>query len=132
MYNYYGINEKLDTELKAVAKKYDNPECFKTEQEWQDYMEDILAYADIPAEDGEWLTEMQSNTIDLYLDTVWDKAQEELAEETYTGDHFVGEIINHRGHECKVTKVWNVYGNGISIIPTGNYGWEIDIYEEQL
>lgn len=51
----------------------------------------------------------------------------------YTGDHFVGEIVNHRGHECRVTHVWEVDGeNGISIIPTGNYGFGIDIYDWQL
>lgn len=53
----------------------------------------------------------------------------------YTGAHRVGEIVNHRGHECKVTRVWvdpDVDKNGISIIPTGDYGFEIDIYEEQL
>ena len=36
-------------------------------------------------------------------------------------------------HECEVTHVWNVDGrNGISIIPTGNYGFEIDVYEDLL
>lgn len=59
-----------------------------------------------------------------------------MAEE-YTGKHYVGEIVIHRGenmdHECRVTHVWKVDGrNGISIIPAGGYGFEIDIYEEQL
>ena len=56
-----------------------------------------------------------------------------LLQEEYSGEHFVGEIVDHRGHECRVTAVWNDDGiNGISIIPTGGYGWEIDIYEERL
>ena len=51
----------------------------------------------------------------------------------YTGSHHVGDIVDHRGHECRVTRVWEVDGkNGISILPTGNYGFEIDIFEEQL
>ena len=51
----------------------------------------------------------------------------------YTGKHFIGEIVNHHGHECRVTAVWNDDGkNGISIVPTGDYGFEIDIYEDQL
>lgn len=51
----------------------------------------------------------------------------------YTGKHYVGEIVTHRGHECKVTHVWEDDGkNGISIIPTGGYGFEVDIYDEQL
>ena len=57
--------------------------------------------------------------------------------EQYTGKHYVGEVVVHKTSvgkfECKVTTVWCVDGkNGISIIPTGNYGFEIDIYEEQL
>ena len=51
----------------------------------------------------------------------------------YTGKHYVGEIVTHRGHECRVTDVWNDEGkNGVTIIPTGDYGFEVDIYEEQL
>lgn len=51
----------------------------------------------------------------------------------YTGKHYVGEIVMHGYHECRVTHVWNVDGrNGISIIPTGGYGFEVDIYDEQL
>ena len=60
-----------------------------------------------------------------------------MNEEKYTGKHYVGEIVFHKGgnmtHECEVTAVWKVDGrNGISIVPTGGYGFEIDIYEEQL
>lgn len=52
---------------------------------------------------------------------------------TYTGVHYVGEIVMHREHECIVTHVWNDDGrNGITIKPTGNYGFEIDIYDELL
>ena len=51
----------------------------------------------------------------------------------YTGKHYVGEIVRHRGHECLVTAVWNDEGqNGLSIIPTGGYGFEVDLYEWQL
>lgn len=59
--------------------------------------------------------------------------QFEEAIKNYTGEHFVGEITHHREHEVIVTDVWNVDGkNGISIKPTGDYGFEVDIYEEQL
>lgn len=53
---------------------------------------------------------------------------------TYTGTHHVGEIVNHRGHECRVTAVWvdDVGRNGITIVPTGDYGFEVDLYDEQL
>ena len=51
----------------------------------------------------------------------------------YTGKHYIGEIVSHRGHECVVTAVWSDEGrNGISIKPTGGYGFEIDIYDDQL
>lgn len=54
-------------------------------------------------------------------------------DDIYSGKYSVGEIVYHRGHECRITAVWNVEGrNGISIMPTGDYGFEVDIYEEQL
>lgn len=53
--------------------------------------------------------------------------------EEYSGLHYVGEIVIHRGHECRVCAVWNDNGkNGITILPTRDYGFEIDIYDEQL
>lgn len=52
---------------------------------------------------------------------------------TYTGAHFLGEVVDHNGHKCQVTNTWRSEGrNGISIMPTGGYGFEIDIYDEQL
>ncbi len=60
-------------------------------------------------------------TIDIY--TVTD----------YTGKYKVGDIVTHRGHECRVTAVWNYEGkDGVSIIPTGDYGFEVDLYENQI
>lgn len=59
----------------------------------------------------------------------------EKSDPEYTGDHHVGEIIDFRGHECRVTAVWVDPDNGksgVSIIPVGNYGFEIDVYEERL
>ena len=56
----------------------------------------------------------------------------------YTGKHYVGEIVMHGEHECKVLDVWNCEDmtcedrNGITIEPTGGYGFPIDIYDEQL
>lgn len=53
--------------------------------------------------------------------------------EKYTGKHYANEIVIHRGHECRITAVWNDDGkNGISIVPTGGYGFEVDLYEDQL
>ena len=47
--------------------------------------------------------------------------------------HYIGEIVTHRGHECKVIAVWEDEGkNGVTIIPTGGYGFEIDIYDDQI
>lgn len=57
----------------------------------------------------------------------------EEPEEPYTGSFREGQIVTHNGHECRITKTWRVDGeNGISITPTGDYGFEIDIYEDQL
>lgn len=57
----------------------------------------------------------------------------EVYETNYTGKHYVGEIVNHGGHECRVTDVWDDDGrNGITIEPTGGYGFPVDIYDEQL
>lgn len=52
----------------------------------------------------------------------------------YTGVHYVNEIVHHGIHECKVTAVWvdDNGKNGITIIPTGGYGFEVDIYDDQL
>lgn len=51
----------------------------------------------------------------------------------YTGKHYVGEIVDHKGHECRVLAVWIDEGrNGITIEPTGDYGFPVDIYDEQL
>ena len=68
----------------------------------------------------------------IVLDDVWN-GFDDYFEQVYTGSHYVGEIVTHNGHECRVTKVWvDDDKNGISIVPTGNYGFEIDIYDEQL
>lgn len=51
----------------------------------------------------------------------------------YSGKRHVGDIVMHHGHECRVTGVWSDDGkDGLSIVPTGGYGFEVDIYEEQL
>lgn len=55
----------------------------------------------------------------------------------YTGKHSIGDIVYWQGkemvHECKVTGLWKNEGrNGVSIIPTGDYGFEMDVYEDQL
>lgn len=56
----------------------------------------------------------------------------------YTGKRYVGEIVTHvnkyGSHECKVLAVWtdDEGRNGITIAPTGDYGFPIDIYDEQL
>ena len=54
--------------------------------------------------------------------------------------HYVGEIVHYKSyngfdHECVITALWEDPDNGksgITIKPTGNYGFEIDIYEDQL
>lgn len=44
-----------------------------------------------------------------------------------------GQIIHYKTHECVITSTWEDDGKkGVSIIPTGNYGFEVDLYEEQL
>lgn len=45
----------------------------------------------------------------------------------------VGDIVNYKGHECVITARW-IAGKkaGASIKPTGDYGFEIDLYLEQL
>lgn len=57
-----------------------------------------------------------------------------MTEEKYNGKHYVGEIVHWRGHECRVTDVWkdDEGENGISIIPTGNYGFEVYITEKRF
>ena len=75
--------------------------------------------------------------INLHFDQLLDSTHmvDEVYTEdtTYTGDHWVGEIVTHKGHECRVTNVWKNEGkNGITIIPTGGYGFEIDIYDSKL
>ena len=80
-----------------------------------------------------WIGRAEDNPMDAY-DYVIDNQTEQ-----YTGKYNVGDIITFTGkiggmtHECEVTHVWNVDGrNGVSIIPTGNYGFEIDVYEDLL
>lgn len=49
--------------------------------------------------------------------------------------HYVGEIVVHHGHECRVLETWVDPDNGkpgITICPTGNYGFPRDIYDDQL
>ena len=54
----------------------------------------------------------------------------------YTGKHYVGEIAKIRHgemiHEVIVTGVWECEGNGVTIEPTGNYGFPIDLYDDQF
>lgn len=63
-----------------------------------------------------------------------DELEYEIVEvEAYTGKHRPGEIVSHRGHECRVLDVWCEDGkNGVTIIPTGNYGFEIAVNEDRL
>ena len=51
----------------------------------------------------------------------------------YAGKYSVGQIVMHRGHECRVTAVWNDDGkSGVTIVPTGDYGFEVDVYDENV
>ena len=57
--------------------------------------------------------------------------QDREFEKAYTGKHSVCEIVQHGKHECRVTRCWDCGdGNGISIVPTGDYGFEVDIVPE--
>lgn len=50
-------------------------------------------------------------------------------------DHYIGEIVKHRSHVCKVTAVWLDPDNkrtGITIEPVEGYGFPVDIYDDQL
>ena len=51
----------------------------------------------------------------------------------------VGDIVQYKGyegmvHECLITQVWkdDHDRDGVSIVPTGDYGFEIDLYLEQF
>lgn len=66
------------------------------------------------------------------------KALNEILEKIWRMKHFtkhyVGEIVSHHGHECRVTGTWTDDDgrSGITIVPTGGYGFEVDIYDDQL
>lgn len=50
-----------------------------------------------------------------------------------TGD--IIKYIGHAGmvHECRIVETWEDEGRrGVTIEPTGNYGFPIDLYEDQL
>lgn len=50
-------------------------------------------------------------------------------------EHYIGEIVKHRSHVCKVTAVWVDPDNrrtGITIEPVEGYGFPVDIYDDQL
>lgn len=58
-----------------------------------------------------------------------------MKKNVYKGAHKVGDVVYHRGHKCIVTEVWvdaDNYKDGITIKPADGYGFEVDIYEEQL
>lgn len=52
----------------------------------------------------------------------------------YTGTHKAGDIVHWRGHECRVMFTWNDGdgGNGVKIVPTGDYGFPLDVYDDKL
>jgi len=48
----------------------------------------------------------------------------------YTGKYKAGDIVSHRGHKCKVIAVWEDDGkNGVTIMPVGGYGFDVDVEE---
>lgn len=47
--------------------------------------------------------------------------------------YHAGDILDYHGHECLVLGEWEDEGKpGITIEPTGNYGFPVDVYEEQV
>ena len=54
--------------------------------------------------------------------------------------HYVGEVVHYKtssgmNHECVITALWDdpdTGKSGVTIKPTGDYGFEIDVYEDQL
>ena len=55
----------------------------------------------------------------------------------YTGKFKVGDVIvicgERMNHECEITNVWNDGGvNGVTVVPTGGYGFEMDVREDRL
>lgn len=56
----------------------------------------------------------------------------------YTGKYHVGEIVTIKfektgsTHEVKIIDVWtdDNFCNGVTIVPTGNYGFPVDTLEE--
>ncbi len=58
-----------------------------------------------------------------------------MKKKVYKGAHKVGDVVYHRGHKCIVKAVWvdaDNGKNGITIEPLEDYGFEVDIYDEQL
>lgn len=85
-FNYYGLNKELDRKVKAIAKTYDDRQRFADDLGWEDWMEEILIAAGIPSE--EELTEVQTDTINKYLDDVWEAVQTEKYKEEHSKKNY--------------------------------------------
>jgi hypothetical protein len=107
--------QAIDRYYKYIANSHD--EALTQEERTQNGKLADIAYGAVGAFDG-------------ILRTL----EQEGYDDEYSGDHYVGEIVMFRTHQCKVTHVWKDEegNNGISLIPTGNYGFEIDVTEKRF
>lgn len=59
--------------------------------------------------------------------------REEKNMKTNERQYHAGDILDYHGHECLVLGEWEDEGKlGITIEPTGDYGFPVDVYEEQV
>lgn len=64
---HYGNYEEL-LNLARICERYDE---FTAYVGWEDWMDDLLADAGLPAEDGAELSERQCDLVNEYLQEIW-------------------------------------------------------------
>ena len=117
-FEYVGVSNKRGTKRPTV-------DTFAKEHPQGRYICNVVHHV-VAVVDGKFYDTWDSGDCSLY-------GYFEYLYEVYSGKYHIGEIVDHRGHECRITRTWCVDGkNGLSIIPTGGYGFEVDLYEEQL
>lgn len=145
-YRIYGIGhngEIVDEVVRAElsvsgASQYGNGTCMAFLWENGNVDSFDTRYEKVTPEHFEWfakdaLKNYVMKTISVYaIHCDAELEQDRKVEAAYTGKHHVGEIVHHGKHECRVTRCWDCGdGNGISIVPTGDYGFEVDVCPEE-